>query len=179
MLNQGTEILYASAIDRGQRGQLWSALTGRPQRLFSLDEIAGACTGRADREVGTRTVPMRQVCGSENRAGDFDRDFNPLQDHNKARWLSVARARQRGRTLPPVVLIQVGDVYFVRDGHHRISVARALRQQTIEARVVVWRVTGPLPWERQTRRPFNLLASFLSRRRQRRQLTAALPIQSC
>jgi hypothetical protein len=47
-----------------------------------------------------------------------------------------------------VELVQVGDVYFVLDGHHRISVARALGQQDIEAKVMVWRVTGPLPWER-------------------------------
>ena len=63
MHNQGTEILYSRAIDRGQRGQLWSALTGRSRHLFSLDEIAGACTGPASREVGSHTVPMRQVCG--------------------------------------------------------------------------------------------------------------------
>jgi hypothetical protein len=49
--------------------------------------------------------------------------------------------------LPPVVLVQVGDVYFVRDGHHRISVARALGQLDIEAEVTVWQVSGPLPWD--------------------------------
>jgi hypothetical protein len=49
--------------------------------------------------------------------------------------------------LPPVVLVQVGDVYFVRDGHHRISVARALGQLDIEAEVTVWHLSGPLPWD--------------------------------
>ena len=56
-------------------------------------------------------------------------------------------AFQRGRCLPPVALIQVGDHYFVRDGHHRISVARALGQLAIEATVEVWQVDRPLPWE--------------------------------
>jgi hypothetical protein len=50
-----------------------------------------------------------------------------------------------------VELIQIGEVYFVQDGHHRISVARALGQRTIEAQVVVWQVSGPLPWETETR----------------------------
>jgi hypothetical protein len=61
--------------------------------------------------------------------------------------LGIATARQRGKPLPPVELIQVGDVYFVRDGHHRISVARALGQRDIGAEVMVWQVAGPLPWE--------------------------------
>jgi hypothetical protein len=67
------------------------------------------------------------------------------------RWLSVAAARDQGKGLPPVVLVQVGDVYFVRDGHHRIAVARALGQLDIEAQVTVWHVSGPLPWETRVR----------------------------
>jgi hypothetical protein len=64
-----------------------------------------------------------------------------------SRWLRVAAARDQGKVLPPVVLVQVGDVYFVRDGHHRISVARALGQLDIEAEATVWHVSGPLPWD--------------------------------
>ena len=67
--------------------------------------------------------------------------------------LGIAAARHRGRSLPPVALIQVGDHYFVRDGHHRISVARALGQQVIEATVEVWRVDKPLSWEQQSQAP--------------------------
>jgi hypothetical protein len=52
-----------------------------------------------------------------------------------------------GDPLPPVELIQVGSVYFVRDGHHRISVARAMGQQEIEAVVTVWQTADILPWE--------------------------------
>jgi hypothetical protein len=55
-------------------------------------------------------------------------------------------------TLPAVDLIQIGDVYFVRDGHHRISVGRAMGQEIIDAEVTVWEVAGPLPWERATLR---------------------------
>jgi hypothetical protein len=95
-------------------------------------------------------VPIHQIRGSESRPGDFDGDFNPLHDVNQARWLSVAGARLQGKALPPVALVQVGDVYFVRDGHHRISVARALRQTVVEATVEVWQVDGPLLWEAPT-----------------------------
>jgi hypothetical protein len=61
--------------------------------------------------------------------------------------VGIATAGYMGRTLPPVELIQVGDLYFVRDGHHRISVAQAMGQESIEAEVTVWQVAGLLPWE--------------------------------
>jgi hypothetical protein len=151
MLNQTTDVLYAHARDRAQRGQFWSMLIGRSRCLLTLDEIKTACTAHPHPHAQIRTVPIEQIRGSESRSGDFDRDFNPLQDHHKRRWLSVAGARERGKALPPVELIQVGDVYFVRDGHHRVSVARALGQRNIEARIVVWQVSGSLPWETPAR----------------------------
>jgi hypothetical protein len=147
MFDRTTDTLYSHVRGQGQWGQVWSALIGRSRRLLTLDEISAACTVHAHRDAGIRTVPISQIRGSEGRSNDFDRDFNPLQDHNKGRWLSVAAARRRGKALPPVELVQVGDIYFVLDGHHRISVARALGQQSIEAKVMVWQVTGPLPWK--------------------------------
>ena len=139
--------LYVHARNRGQRGGLGCVLGGRPRCLLSLADIdtSGDLRTRSCEDI--QTVPLSQIRGSEGRSGDFDRDFNPLQDRCRQRWLNVAMARQRGKALPPVELIQVGQVYFVRDGHHRISVARALGQQAIEARVLVWQVAEPLPWE--------------------------------
>lgn len=63
---------------------------------------------------------------SEDRSGDFDRSFNPLETHTKSLWLSIAAARLNGIAMPAVELIMVGEIYAVRDGHHRISVAKAL-----------------------------------------------------
>jgi hypothetical protein len=142
---QGQQALYDRALEKGRRGQLWAGLTGHSRELLCLEEISHDCTVQARSAGGTHTVAIAQICGSEGRVADFDRDFNPLQDHTRDRWLSIASALQRGRTLPPVALIQVGDRYFVRDGHHRISVARALGQKAIEATVEVWRVDSPLP----------------------------------
>ena len=141
-------MLYLNARNRALQGMLWSALSRRSRRLLSLVEVDGACEVRSRRHAGIRAVPICRIRGSESRCDDFDRDFNPLQGRTAGRWQSVARARQQGRSLPPVDLVQVGDVYFVRDGHHRISVARALGQLDIEAEVTVWQVAGQLPWER-------------------------------
>jgi hypothetical protein len=93
-------------------------------------------------------VVIDQIRASESRGADFDCDFNPLHDQTRDRWLRIARAREQGRTLPPVALIQIGDFYAVRDGHHRLSVARALGQRSVEAKVIVWEVGDPLPWDR-------------------------------
>jgi hypothetical protein len=139
--------LYTRACKRGQRGQLLASLTGRSRGLLALGKVPAACSAQAQCEGGIRTVGIDQIRGSENRSTDFDCDFNPLGEHNRDRWLSIAQARWQGKALPPVALIQVGDFYFVRDGHHRISVARALGQKAIEAKVVVWLVAGSLPWE--------------------------------
>jgi hypothetical protein len=142
--------LFALARKRARRGRFWSRLTGRSRGLFALKQIRAVCTIEAESDGGIRTVPLSQIRGSEGRSRYFDCDFNPLHDRALGRWLNIARARQQDKILPPVVLVQVGDIYFVRDGHHRISVARALGQIDIDARVTIWRVTGPLPWETVT-----------------------------
>jgi hypothetical protein len=144
---------FQSAYDRGRRGALWSMLTGRPRCLLALRQVEANCVVRTHRGAIDQTVPIAQICGSEGRASDFDRDFNPLNGHTRERWLGIAGAREKGKGLPAVDLVQVGELYFVRDGHHRISVARALGQTDIEARVEVWQVEGPLPQEVQALLP--------------------------
>jgi hypothetical protein len=150
---QGQFQLYHRALKRGRRGQIWSTLVKRSRRLLDLASVEAHCVVSARCDAGLRTVPIDQIRGSEGRVGDFDCDFHPLRYHTQERWLGIAAARQRGKELPPVALVQVGDLYFVRDGHHRISVARALGQTAIEARVIVWQVAGPLPWETPSNAP--------------------------
>jgi uncharacterized ParB-like nuclease family protein len=153
MFGDTPETLYDQARNRGRRGPVWSALAGRSRCLFALSEVDATCTVHACCYAGIQEVPIDQIRGSGGRSHDFDRDFNPLKAHTKDRWLSVASARRQGKVLPPVKLIQVGGVYFVLDGHHRISVARTAGQLDIEAQVTVWQVAGPLPWEESTARP--------------------------
>jgi hypothetical protein len=139
--------LYHRALARGRRGRLWSWLIGRSRRLLDLNEIEARCRPSVRSYAGQRVVPVEQIRGSAGRTSDFDREFCPLQTHTQERWLGIAAARWRGKTLPPVSLAQVGDLYFVLDGHHRISVARTLGEQYIEAQVTIWQVDGPLPWK--------------------------------
>ncbi len=131
---------FDKAHARGLRQQRFGRLFGRQRRLLDLDEVERLTPVGARFDAGIRLVPITAIRGSEGREADFDADFNPLQEHTRERWISVAVARQSGVTLPPVKLVQLGDAYYVRDGHHRISVARYQGQNEIEAEVTVWRM---------------------------------------
>jgi hypothetical protein len=121
-------------------GRLSAFLTGHSRSLIDLTTKLSGTRIRSRYSAGSRTVRISQITGSEDRSGDFDRDFNPIQTRTIQRWMSVAMARMCGVILPPVELIQVGDDYFVRDGHHRISVARALGEDYIDAQVTILEV---------------------------------------
>jgi hypothetical protein len=135
--------LFASARRTARVRQIWAKLRGQSRRLLDLTTVAAASAIGDRRAAGMQTIPIRQICGSEGRCDDFDMAFHALQTHTEDRWVSVARANLRGRGLPPVELVQIGEVFFVRDGRHRISVAVALGQQEIDALVTVWQVTEP------------------------------------
>ena len=119
----------------GQLGRLVALFTGHRITLEALEQVTQV---KDRRSLGTRVVSIDQIKGSEGRSQDFDAKFRPLQRYNRDRWLDVAAAIHLGKALPPVDLIQVGEKYYVRDGHHRISVAKAQGQLSIEATITVW-----------------------------------------
>jgi len=88
---------------------------------------------------GVQTIALDAITGTLDKADAFDRQFHPRREDMLTRWAGVAGAVLRGETLPPVELILVGNTYYVVDGHHRISVARALGQAAIEAVVTEWK----------------------------------------
>jgi hypothetical protein len=96
--------------------------------------IAGRAI-RGQHWLGLRSVEIDRIVGTESRADDFDADFNPRHDRMHGRWVRIAELQLSQATLPAVELIQVGSEYFVRDGHHRVSVARALGSAFIDAQV--------------------------------------------
>lgn len=104
--------------------------------LVSLKDIERSRPITSQYYAGLRRVPLQAIVGSENKSQDFDRNFNPLHDYQEQRWLRVAQAYQDDR-LPPVALVEIEGRYFVRDGHHRVSVARAMGAVEIDAEVVV------------------------------------------
>ena len=85
--------------------------------------------------AGVTSVPLDSIVGTVDRTRDFDRRFRPTSPRTRGRWEKIAAAMRRGEAMPPVLLYKIGEIYFVRDGHHRVSVARALGWKEIEARV--------------------------------------------
>ena len=127
----GGRYAFERAISRAKRGRMMGLLTHSSRRLFSLEGYRNA-----GHSLGLVEVPIDQICGTEGRQGDFDIDFNPLHKESRERWVGVFNAWMRGIALGPIQLVKVGDIYYVRDGHHRISVARALGLKYIDAEVV-------------------------------------------
>jgi hypothetical protein len=141
--------LYISACRAAWVGRIWAKLQGQPRQLRDLTAVAASGAVGDRRAARTQAVPIHQICGSEGRCEDFDSAFRPLKAHTQDRWLNVARAFLGGHSLPPVELIQIGAAYFVRDGHHRISVAAAIGQKEIDAVVTIWQIADPMLQERQ------------------------------
>jgi hypothetical protein len=100
---------------------------------------------KARRYAGLQVVLLEKIRGTQGRVADFDNRFHPLHTRLRDRWQSIAIVRLQGIGLPPVSLIQVGDRYAVQDGHHRISVARALGEEAIDAEVTIWEVVTFTP----------------------------------
>jgi hypothetical protein len=133
----------------GQLRGLWKRLSGGSTRLMDLGGYLSdnSLNLKSSSYAGLQAVPIAQIRGSEGRAADFDDHFNPLNENTRDRWKIIMLACLQRVDLPPVELVRVGEVYFVRDGHHRISVAKSLGGQVVDARVTDWQVESRLPWE--------------------------------
>ncbi|MCK6581806.1 MAG: hypothetical protein L6Q49_01770 [Anaerolineales bacterium] len=115
--------------------QVFSVLSGQRTTLLSYDAVKEKLKIGGPIYRGVKTVRVDQIAGSLNRYHEFDNAFLPKEDQLAGRWQKVDRAFYQDIHLPPVVLYKVGQVYFVVDGHHRVSVAREQKQEFIEAEV--------------------------------------------
>jgi hypothetical protein len=105
-------------------------------RLLSFEEVRREVVAQNRLHRGTKIVKVGKIVGSVGRWRDFDRSFLPARASVGQKWKRIDRAFQRGEDLPPVELYEVGEAYFVVDGHHRVSVARYHDAPTVEATVV-------------------------------------------
>ena len=105
-------------------------------RLPSFDEAKGSLSRWSQAYRGMRTVEVEKITGSVGRHLNFDRSFLPIKASMGHRWGRVDQAYHRGVELPAVSLYKIGDTYFVRDGNHRVSVARYHGVGWIDAEVV-------------------------------------------
>lgn len=127
---------------KARRHQVLSSLAARLRndaedvvQSMSFDEVVDALGRKAENYIGTKVIPLDAIVGSVDKVRDFDRRFRPTSAVSRQRWEKLARASRTGEIIPPIDVYQIGDYYFVRDGHHRVSVARSLGVKLIEARI--------------------------------------------
>jgi len=115
---------------------LVSMLSRKPNWLMSFEDVRQALPIKGQFYKGHEEVPLSSIIGSVDRYHDFNRKFLPTQKHTRPRWESVDRATLSDIALPPVQLYKVGGVYFVKDGNHRVSVAKEKGAEYIDAEVI-------------------------------------------
>jgi hypothetical protein len=129
-------------FNRARRKQALSRLARRMRRepddinlILPFDEVVEALGWRGERELGLHVIPLDSIVGTVDRSREFDRSFRPTSRRLRRRWEGIAKAMRSGEAMPPIDVYRIGELHFVRDGHHRVSVARQLRLDVIEARV--------------------------------------------
>jgi hypothetical protein len=127
---------------RARRREVMARLAHRLRRepddvnvILPFDEVVAALGWQGERQLGLQTIRLAQVVGTVDSRRDFDRRFRPTSGRVRERWERLALAQRRGEAIPPIDVYQIGDLYFVKDGHHRVSIAIATGQKVIDAYV--------------------------------------------
>lgn len=134
-LDSRTEQDFQWAQTRAFLSRLAHLFNPGGEDLLPFEEAKALLKPQGEVYAGIAAVPLEKIVGSEGRYRDFNRHFLPRKDYLRQRWTSIDRTRYQDIILPPVRLYEMGGVYFVRDGNHRVSVARAMGQLEIDAEV--------------------------------------------
>jgi hypothetical protein len=145
-LPRDTGLPQADAQDdflRARRSAVLARVAGALRRdgaalgaVLPFDEVVAALGRVGERDLGVQSIELSSIVGSVDRTTDFDRSFRPTSARVRPRWERIALAMRQGQSFPPIDVFRIGDAHFVRDGHHRVSVARSQGQGTIDAHVV-------------------------------------------
>ena len=135
---------FYSARQRASIQEVLARITGKSTRLLSYDDVAEKLKLRARSDRGVKWIPIDAIVGSVSRYSDFTRTFLPRRKEDMERWVRVKAAMETGGGVPPIDVYKVGDVYFVIDGNHRVSIAKDEGLKTIEAHVIEVRTEVPL-----------------------------------
>lgn len=146
------KITYKDALEdfRRERSKaslqgFWASITGKNLNLFRFDEISEKLRASAKTDRGLQNIYLKDIVGSVGRYHDFNRDFLPLVDDDIHRWASVKTAMigNSGGGVPPISVYKLGDSYFVLDGNHRVSIAKQMGFDQIEAYVTEIKTRAP------------------------------------
>jgi nucleotide-binding universal stress UspA family protein len=156
MSDKDSSVEYIRALEDFRRARvkarlqhLWAAVTGHSESLLPYDEITKRLRASGISSKGIQDIPVESIVGSVNRYQDFNKNFLPLREVSRERWARVKSAMTSPGSigLPPIRVYKVGDAYFVLDGNHRVSIARQMGIETLEAYVTEIKTRVPLSAE--------------------------------
>ncbi|MDR2898155.1 MAG: transcriptional regulator [Spirochaetaceae bacterium] len=136
VLEGQTDSDFFKARNKAVLNDLQHLITPEETELLSFTEIKSILKPKNEVYLGMQAVSVDHIVGSEGRYRDFDNHFFPRNVHLKNRWKRIDEAHLTGVILPPIKLYEIGGLYFVRDGNHRVSVAKAQGVENIDAEVV-------------------------------------------
>lgn len=129
---------FSRARRRRALSRLAHRLRGEPSDLnliLPFEEVVQALGRRGEKSLGLQTIDLDSIVGTVDRGREFDRRFRPTTGSVRTRWERIAAAQRRGEAMPPIDVYRIGELHFVKDGHHRVSVARAHGYKVIDAYV--------------------------------------------
>jgi len=141
---QAAVLDFRRARDRAILQDVLARLTGRSDDLLCYEDVRQKLKVGASKGQVLKEIPIDAIVGSADRCSDFTRSFLPRQETDEQRWARVEMAMTTMSGVPPIEVYQIGDVYFVMDGHHRVSVARQFGSTHIQAYVTELRTRVPL-----------------------------------
>jgi hypothetical protein len=128
-------------FSRARRRRALARLSARLRRvddvnhILPFEEVARALGRMGERRLGLELIELDSIIGTVDRSREFDRDFRPTSPRVRERWQRINLAQRKGEAMPPIDVYRIGELHFVKDGHHRVSVARALGHRDINAYV--------------------------------------------
>jgi hypothetical protein len=135
-ISQQTYADFSRARGKAMLSQIQNFLNTDRDKLLSFNDVKGILKPKNEVYIGSQTVPIKLIAGSEGRYHDFNKYFLPRKEHLRHRWQRVDEAHIKDVILPPILLYEIGGVYFVRDGNHRVSVAKMQGVEFIDAEVI-------------------------------------------
>ena len=136
LIDKTAEDDFARARNKALFNEIHHFLSPEEVSLISLNDVKQLLKPTAETYVGMKIVPIEKIVGSEGRYNDFDNHFFPKSSHLRNRWQHVDEAAIKDIILPPIKVYEISGLYFVRDGNHRVSVAKSRGTEFIDAEVV-------------------------------------------
>ncbi|MHC1782954.1 MAG: transcriptional regulator [Anaerolineaceae bacterium] len=141
--SQVTRTDFDNALRKGFWRGVISWLTGNSNELLPFEKVQKYLTLSGQHSVGVQQIPIENIIGSVGRYNDFDRAFLPRRGEIAPRWMNIDLAHLQDVELPPIEVYKIGEAYFVKDGNHRVSVARDRGQAFIDADII--EIDAPMP----------------------------------